>query len=143
VSLKIHVRIKQDALEATVDDDIIEKWMKGRLTQALRLFRRQLNRGGGVSAPGDYPIKKSGLLGRNTSTTIINPRRGVIESDTEYAGYLAGGTSKMKPRKMAGNALKEVLQRQPMRQELASAARWVTRGTGGRSSLATGGRKGV
>lgn len=143
MSLKVHVRIKQDALEAEIDDATTEAWIKGRLTAAVRLFRRKLKRGAGVSAPGDYPIQKTGLLGRNTQITRLSARRGVIESDTKYAGFLAGGTSKMKRRKMAGNALKEILQREPEKRELASAARWVSRGTGGRSTLATGGRKGV
>ena len=63
-------------------------------------IREKLNRSGGISSPGESPMKQSGDLydSIQTNTSEISAKRVRIGSDEDYAAAQEGGTIDIQPR---------------------------------------------
>lgn len=108
--------------EVELDDEAIQKWIATQLNAARNIFIRQMSRGGGTgriykrkgrthhaSAPGEYPVTDSGALVASIEWEMTGDREGRLFSELDYAAYLTTGTSKMAPRKMLPDALRDAL----------------------------------
>lgn len=51
-----------------------------------------------ASAPGEAPANRSGRLAKSTNYKVRNWRQMIVGESASYAGYLEGGTRKIKPR---------------------------------------------
>jgi len=116
-----------------IDDSVIAEWIDARLNDGRNTFITNASRGGGggrtygrhtASAPGEYPATDSGRLVGSVDTQMNSDREGELFSDVEYARYLAGGTSRMAPRKMVYEALTEALDARPDFEALAAAVKF-------------------
>lgn len=92
-----------------IDPAMQRKYIRDTMNDTKAFFQAAMNRPG-RSSPGEYPANDSGALSASTSV-VVSGATGTISVNTTYAGYLRDGTSRMAPRKMLFEALREVAAR--------------------------------
>jgi len=137
-AISVTVTVSGD-VRPRIDDSVIAAWIDARLNDGRNTFITNASRGGGggrqygrhrASAPGEYPATDSGRLVNSVDSQMNSDYEGELFSDVEYGRYLAGGTSRMAPRKMLYEALTEALDARPDFDALTAAVKFDGGGGG-------------